>query len=1728
MRSNDLQTGIEIAIIGMAGYFPKSKNMDELWLNLVDKKDIIAHFTEEELIEIGISKELINKPEYIKAKAVLENADTFDAEFFGYSKNDARMLNPQIRKLLECSFEALENAGYNPHDYNRKIGIYAGASSDYKWKQFAELNSSNEDNGFAMELLKDKDFLTTHIGYKMNFRGPCINLQTGCSTSLVAVHMASRALLTGDCDMALAGGVSISTPVKHGYLYQEGMIFSSDGKCKPFDANSDGTIEGSGCGIVVLKRLKDAIKDRDTIHGIIKGSAVNNDGALKVGYTAPSTKGVSEAMKAAHSVSRVKSESIKYIEAHGTGTSLGDMIEVEALKSVYNTDEKSFLGSIKSNIGHLDAAAGIAGLIKNVLILKNRAIPPTMNFKQPNPKLNLDKSSLVVNNQLVWLPKSGSINVAVNSMGIGGNNAYVIMENWEEEINEISKIKLKIFITSAMTEEALEELALRYVQFVEKNEDVNLNDLAYTAKVGRKLHKCQLGFVFSDLVEFKEKLKSHLVRFERKTNSNKTIVKLSRLNDIEILINLYEENFAYREIVCKNLKKLKGSSDLGVDHSASIGENFVLKKFVLQYSILEFIEYVGVRIDGVEGQGIGEVASHYYLEKKELEETYSKLIEEILIKDTEKVKNEREQDKLNVYEYLLQQWKNGAEIDWQKFYYGSENKRIPLPTYPFKKERYPLSIPSDLVFKSKKEYNLIKNPNVDEWFYAPVWTRQQKVMQNVEKSYQCNKWLVFHDGSEIGDKFTEALKLRGQKYKVVLIGEAYEKNSEFFVMQTNNEKHYENLVDDLAKMEFVPEKIVHLWANITRNKELDLTEGVFKKAQELTINSYIQLIKELAKRHANSKLELAVITHNCQEVIGGDMYFPEYSTIQPFCVTLTQEYTNINYKIIDIAEEATKCSDVYKDIYNEISEPLKNELIGYRGLYRWKAEYKNVAIANSSSTLIKSDGAYLIFGGLGNIGLLLAEKLYSENNQANIILASKSFFPEESMWDYWLENSKNKKLVKRIKKVKELKSCGCKLFVYTADISKVCEVEKLVHEVEDKIAVIKGVIHSAGVVGEDAFGYLEGIDESFCEKQFNPKVYGTIVLEKVFGERKLDFIILISSLASVLGGIGQGVYSAVNGFMDSYASYMNNFSKSRWLSIGLETWLTDDIKHKKSIVNLEKYKMSIKEGLEAFNRVSLNMEYPYIVMSSADLSSRMKVWDHSLMVDENETEYSMWQKSPELLQAALLKIWRDFLGEYVNVNHNFFELGGNSLKAIQLVSRINKALNIRLKLIEFFNNASVEELANIIMKGYRTNSASGINLKKAKTSSYYPTTYVQKMMTTKENNLYSDRFNLGVMLHVSGELDVFKLEKSFKKLIDRHEVLRTQFEIRDDDLVQIVNEEVEFRINYYDAESNISARKEQFVKPFDISKPPLMRVEVLRINEVNYEIFIDMHHIIFDETALNVFFKELWMYYYDVKPEPLKYQYKDFAVWQHDALMSKALEKNKVFWLQRLKSIEPFELCGDLEASGTKYSIIKHKLNASEIMEFCVNNNVTKLSFVLAIFSLALKNMEPSKDVNFGLRITNRFNDELYNLMGCFLEKVILRFNIDKSNSLKEYIISCQSLLFETLENGVYPIEKLKIDGLIEDKDYTPILVNYMDIDKGSEDTFKQKLNITTDSLRMNVNSKYKMNLRIFDDGNSIILDMKYQSSLYSEDKMKDLYEECDGFIRKVISEEERLIGGVG
>lgn len=630
-----------IAIIGMSCRFPGADDYEKFWQSIADGIESISALTDDQLSTAGADSELLKRANYVKFASLLKEAGLFDAEFFGLTAREATITAPAQRWSLACAYEAIEDAGYSLDSINRNVGVFLGVNRCDEWQKrlygLAEDGAGEFARQLQLYIANDLDYAATRISYKFNLKGPSFNVSTACSTSLVAVHQACRSLLSYESDMALAGGSNIVVSLDQGYLYEPGGIQSDDGHCRAFDAASTGTIFGNGVGIVLLKRLEDALNDGDHIHAIIRATAINNDGSAKVGYTAPSITGQSEVISTALALAEVEPETIRYVEAHGTGTKLGDPIEIEALSKAYKTSttKKQYcaISSVKTNIGHLGAAAGVAGLIKAVQALRHREIPPSLHFQQPNREIDFASTPFyVAAKKEQWRDAIAPRRAAVSSFGVGGTNAHAILEEAPPRALSRSHRKLHLLTLSARTPNALARLSSKLAKHLEINvldsNSGDFADVAYTANIGRRAFPYRHSLVARDAADA-------IVQLRSSEYQEQQVPALSEAPQVVFMfpgqgaqytnmtLGLYRSEPQYTQVVneCVDIvRSLTGNNILDIlftasdasmetaDFSDAINSTEFAQPalFITEYALAKLLQTWGIQPAALIGHSIGE------------------------------------------------------------------------------------------------------------------------------------------------------------------------------------------------------------------------------------------------------------------------------------------------------------------------------------------------------------------------------------------------------------------------------------------------------------------------------------------------------------------------------------------------------------------------------------------------------------------------------------------------------------------------------------------------------------------------------------------------------------------------------------------------------------------------------------------------------------------------------------------------------------------------------------------------------------------------------------------------------------------------------------------------------------------------------------------------------------------------------------------------------------------
>ncbi|MDH6118950.1 phthiocerol/phenolphthiocerol synthesis type-I polyketide synthase E [Kitasatospora sp. GAS204A] len=1495
-----------IAVVGMQCRVPGAEDVEQFWENLLGGRESISTLSAQELEAAGVPAEKVARPEYVARGGFLRGVGEFDAEYFGFSPREAELLDPQQRLLLEVATEALQRSGHDPQRFPGLIGIYAGVG----FPGYLMNNVMSHPEVLAefpmlqVVMSGDKDYASSRVAYKLDLRGPAVTVQSACSTSLVAVHLAVQALLNGDTDLALAGGASIY-PSGHGYEVAEGGLLSPDGHCRPFDAKSSGTVPGSGAGVVVLRRLEDALADGDTIHAVITGTAVNNDGAVKVGYTAPSKTAQARVIAEALAIADAAPATIGYVEAHGAATSLGDPIEVAALSEAFGASPalapaSCALGSVKSNIGHLDAAAGVTGLIKAILTVEHGVIPPTLHYTEPNPHLDLDRTPFHVPTSVTpWPATRLPRRAGASSFGMGGTNAHVILEQAPERgATPPATRRPHVLPLSAKTPQALDQATARLAEHLGRNAGLALPDIAHTLQYGRTQHPYR-RVVIADSTEQATALLHQAdpaaVFSDRVAERRSPVVLLfSGVGDHypEMAAQLYEHEPVFRAEfrTCASILRPMLGTDLtevfqepgdGSHDAPDLSLTRLAQPFafVLGYALAQLYRSYGVEPAAVGGYSIGEYTAACVAGVLALDEALSlvasraALIDELpggsmvaVLADTatlepylaalpdlcfaaidgpmltvvsgssESVRSLAEQltadgvasrtlptshafhspmmrpaadalrtlasrfelrppaipvlsnvtggwlseeeatdpdyfarhltqpvrfadnlaevwdldeapiiveigpgqilgslamqhparagaprglvlpglpgrssaddDLTTVRATLGRLWLRGADIRWGGDAGASEpapvQRRVALPTYPFQRRSYWLKANAGVAPVATGRR---KDPS--DWFYLPSWRR---VMPLEPGTGGETPFLVLAADAAMGTALADALRRRGADVQLAIsrAGQQVERTADgVYRYDAMRPDSVVGLLDALAAtLGGIAPRLVNALAATLPPAGHD--------GQQDDVVSLLYLAQALTAVGQVASVELSVVTAGAQSVSGELDPHPARAMLSGACRVLGQELPHVRPRTIDIVGVTgpDALPAVLGPLVSELLAAPADAAVALRGPHRWVQAFEPVRFREDTGrSVVRKGGTYLLIGGLGPLGRMVARQLVATTD-VNLAFLQRTPMPAQADWQDWASGG-DERLDYAVAALKELEGAGAQVMTVTADISSPEALAAAVAQVEDRFGPLTGVVHSAGMVNEGASVPMHLVDREACERHFAAKVRGLRVLADCLDGKPLDFVLVNSSIASVLGGIGYYPYAAANCHMDAFAQRESERTGVSWMSVNWEGWTFGDAaKDASTAATLAEYLIDDEAGRQVMARLFGNPFVPQVVVSTGPLDSRIAQWvtgawraeaggssdpaaDQTL--HDRPVLQTDYRECSDELELALREIWQQLLGvRQIGADDSFFALGGHSLIATRVVARISEELGVHVPLHELLTHPTLAGLAMVV------------------------------------------------------------------------------------------------------------------------------------------------------------------------------------------------------------------------------------------------------------------------------------------------------------------------------------------------------------------------------------------------------------------------------------------------
>jgi acyl transferase domain-containing protein/acyl carrier protein len=1340
-----------IAIIGMGCRFPGGADNPELFWDLLcrgvdairevpaDRWDVDAYYDPDPSTPGKTC---------IRSAGFLQRVDLFDGQFFGISPREARSLDPQQRLLLEVAWEAFENAGQGRDDlFGNKVGVFIGIGNvDYARLMHDEARSESIDlysttgNVFSAA--------AGRISYTLGLHGPSVSLDTACSSSLVSIHLACQSLRTGESVMTLAGGVNL-------ILSPESMVamsrvpggLSPDGRCKTFDAAANGLARGEGCGLIVLKRLSDATRDRDHIIALIRGSAVNQDGR-SAGLTVPNGQAQAALIEQALTNSRVSPDQVSYIETHGPGTALGDPIEAGALGTVFGRNSRErrlVVGSVKTNIGHLESAAGVAGLIKTALMVQHGEIPPNLHFSTPNPNIDWERIPIAIPTERVPFPATlQSVIAGVSSFGVSGTNAHAVLEEPPKDaIAENRNMPPKYLLTlSAKNEQALQEIVARYQTYFERQTHAPLLDVCYTASAGRFHFPHRLALAARSVDDLREQL--------TRASSSTAVSSPPRIGflfpDFEsVALNTDNELYTMCSVFRNTLDRLLPQSQ----HSYPTW-------FCFGYALAELWRSWGITPSVVTGRGIGEVLascvagimnldealelSVAWGQLKDSDQSSEATLEKILSQvDFQKPRipivslatGQRVGDEIAQVQYWVESfqatrsevslpdetvdvlleakpasaWEQslemlaklyvaGATIKWDSVYQDLPCRRVPLPTYPFQKQRH--------WFEKKElrtESERVPTDPLGSLIYEEEWRPQLPSGPSTLPPSSIGTWLILADQTGIGSEAAAQLETSGNTCIIVLPGQSYDDTNEKAIrLDPTSADDFDRLITGVSEQGLPLRGIIHLWgidANVDGPSSLPELKDTLKNE----CSSLLHLVQAVFKARMDNPPKICLATRGAVQVDEKEIPNVMQSPLWAMTGVLEHEHPELGCTRIDLDPNAgvAAATQLLSETYLSSDE----RRVAFRGPQRFVARLVNSRqrnVGDRSAFALRPDATYLITGGLGGLGRLLARWAIEKGAKHIMLLGRSAPSPEVQQ------------------QLDELQKHGATITTVSADVSDPTQLQNALSQI-DETTPLRGVFHCPVVLDD---GIIINQTWQRFETVLRPKVDGAWNLHTLTRDVALDFFVLFSSAASLFGNPGQANYAAGNGFLDSLAHFRRAQGMAG-LSINWGIWSNAGGVAERQLAPIINATgvgtITPEEGLRALERL-LPYSSPQVAMIRVDWPTFLKRAENWRFIDDfRQASTEKAESTPAFIQtlgnapgrerrALLLDHIRSHVDNVlcvrtpggVNVKQGFFEMGMDSLTAVELKNNLQTSLGCKLPSTVAFECPTIEALVDYLTK----------------------------------------------------------------------------------------------------------------------------------------------------------------------------------------------------------------------------------------------------------------------------------------------------------------------------------------------------------------------------------------------------------------------------------------------
>ncbi|ACU60877.1 SDR family NAD(P)-dependent oxidoreductase [Chitinophaga pinensis] len=1654
----------DVAIIGMSGVFPEADDLGAFYENLKTGRDSVRPVSETRLGASSLDMSLVYRP-----FAYLERTDTFDHKYFRISKSEAEMMEPSQRLCLEMAVKAIEHAGYKPEDLNgSNTAVYLACRTWAAIQYYLLANYDDNPNIFTGTL---SSMIYGRISNWLNLQGPTMMIDAACASSLIAVTEAYDKLVKGDIDYAIAGGLGININLAkvtdHGHL----GTYSPEARCKAFDASADGVVPGEGGGLILMKRLEDAIRDHDTIYAIVKGGASAHNGNRSNGILAPSPQAQSLVIQQAWKNADVDPATIGYIEAHGTGTKLGDPIEFSAITEAFEKHgvkgKTCAVGALKSNIGHLGSGAGIGGIIKAVLSLKNKELFPSLHFNNPNPYIDFENTNAYVNDTLQdWKSEKSPRRCGVSAFGLSGTNAHIILEEYENTSTKTAPEHYLLKV-SAKSVAALKQYTANISSFLKGIND-SWADALYTLNRGRSDYDYRVCFTADSKEALLQQLNDYTPASQELTTREIILLLGNSGLPVETLAaynKAYPVFAATFNSLCPGFPAMQPEEDMLV--------------FATKYALCKQLQAFGIKFPVVIGAGIGKYVSRVLRGELTLE-----AVPALLKEDTERLPADKDKFRAIVKNLLekkaplflglgtdltmtdlLKDWaieldirsgsivshpgtqgdlitllsglyNNGVAVDWDEHYAGKVYQKVECPVYPFEKTRCWFTEPT----WQKKE-------TVNDWYYKLHWTPLAAKDKSIT-SFKDRLLLVFTDNEGVSDALITLLEEKGNRCVRVSPGNEFEMVSDkLFRVNYTEEKDYRLLSDSLHALYGVLDGIIYLSGFFK-----PMAPALTATAAQLQTAFYglFNACKTFSKYFTKTNFNLAVLTANVHAVVADDAQLSPVAALTPGMIKASlAEYYTLRTTCVDVDGEKTTPQSIATLLWEELSGDEVIRFVAYRNGKRYVQELNRVDEVQQTGNpyQLEQQGVYLVTGGHSGIGYEMATALATRAKATLLIIGRRSAADVAGQ-------------------IAKLEQLGSKVHYFTADISNESDMQTLFADIKKRFSRLAGVIHSAGI-GSSGVA-IEKRNIADVNNTFAPKVQGSILLEEHTRSLQPGFFVVFSSIGALVPASSSADYSAANIFQDAFAAYWRNKGRN-FISINWPDWKETGLSYRKTLLQSAeevalRYSylspITSADGIEAFFSALSQRQERFIVVK-ADfrnfiINPYFKIGTiKKLQGEEQDTESNFAafiEKtangfSPTELQLA--GIWHEVLKlDQVRLEDDFYELGGHSLNIIRMLNRIEQQMNVTLPIEELLRNSTLGGIAAHIDAIRQTQEVKvASDIPRIQDAEYTELSHAQlRFWLLHQPVAGREAYNVPTAYRLKGKVDINALRTGLSQFVNRHESLRTVFTLQKGVPVQKVLplEETGFSLHVHDLRDQPDAAqlatekvREAAGKAFDLATGPVIQAYLYQVADEEYIFMIVLHHISSDGRSMEILRNEVLECYSAALQQQtpalpaLNIHYKDYAAWQNERIRKGYFDAHKAYWKDRLRGVQPISLEKHFdyprpiqENFEAAYNVFFLPADITAQLK-ALGNNSTLFINTLLIYQILLAAYADSTDIVVGTPVGGREHTDLENQIGNYLNTLLLYTKVDQDLPFNELLEKVKEQVFKDYTYQAYPFDIL-------------------------------------------------------------------------------------------------------